>query len=331
MNHTRKCRALAWISLVCLLCTYAVAAMPAALAGDAPVAVIDNANPPYQVYLRAGPGTSTEPYGCYYSGVLVTVHDRTNSEWWKVEIGSRSGYMQARFLIPCGWQSEWDETARARAYCAIPWGVVVNPNPADRLNLRKRPDESWASSGKYYNGTRVQILGSTRDWYHVLVDDDSGYPIEGYMKAQYIRMEGSDRPSGDSSGQAVGYAVVSNPNPADRLHLRKTPNRGGASLGKYYTGVSVEVLPYDSWEWALVRIGDVVGYMQKKYLAFPPADSRVRSAIPHMTLSAPIDLCGNSYATGTRVEVWGIADERYHVCVDGRIGYIPARKLTPAR
>lgn len=33
-----------------------------------------------------------------------------------------------------------------------------------------------------------------------------------------------------------GYAMVKNPDPADRLHLRTEPTKSAASLGKYYTG-----------------------------------------------------------------------------------------------
>lgn len=34
-------------------------------------------------------------------------------------------------------------------------------------------------------------------------------------------------------------AVVSNPNPQDRLNLREQPSEAAASLGKYYNGVVV--------------------------------------------------------------------------------------------
>ena len=41
------------------------------------------------------------------------------------------------------------------------------------------------------------------------------------------------------------WAVVHNPNPEDRLHLRTAANQAAASLGKYYNGTPVQVLTQD--------------------------------------------------------------------------------------
>ena len=42
------------------------------------------------------------------------------------------------------------------------------------------------------------------------------------------------------------YAVVNNPNPQDRLHLREAPSADSASLGKYFNGVFAYVLLDDT-------------------------------------------------------------------------------------
>ncbi len=64
-----------------------------------------------------------------------------------------------------------------------------------------------------------------------------------------------------------GWALVENPNSADRLHLRDKPDQGGKSLGKYYNGTPVEIIGIQG-DWANVRIGGVKGYMMKKFLDF---------------------------------------------------------------
>ena len=61
-------------------------------------------------------------------------------------------------------------------------------------------------------------------------------------------------------------AVVNNPDPKDRLHVRTRPDRGSDSLGKFYTGTPVEVLERKG-EWARVRLGHLEGWMMRKYLA----------------------------------------------------------------
>ena len=69
---------------------------------------------------------------------------------------------------------------------------------------------------------------------------------------------------------ARGMAVVANPNPSDRLHLRQNPDRASASLGKYYNGTMVTILRL-SGDWAEVRVGSRRGWMMTAYLDFAPA------------------------------------------------------------
>lgn len=67
------------------------------------------------------------------------------------------------------------------------------------------------------------------------------------------------------------YALVDNPDPKDRLHLREKPNRESRSLGKYYSGSPVLVHRIQG-DWVEVTaISDgwgQSGWMMKKYLDF---------------------------------------------------------------
>jgi hypothetical protein len=70
--------------------------------------------------------------------------------------------------------------------------IVSNPNPEDRLNLRAKPDERSKSLGKYYNGTRIQVLKSVDlEWVKARIGyTDSGY-LDGYMMREYLAFPGS--------------------------------------------------------------------------------------------------------------------------------------------
>ena len=80
----------------------------------------------------------------------------------------------------------------------------------------------------------------------------------------------------------TNWAVVNNPNPADRLYLRGKASKEGRNLGKFYnrTPVYVEEIRGD---WAYVRIGRATtGYMMTKYLAFGEDADKVECAFPQM-------------------------------------------------
>ena len=77
------------------------------------------------------------------------------------------------------------------------------------------------------------------------------------------------------------WAVVNNPDPKDRLHLREKPDRNAASLGKFYNGCPVEVLARQG-DWVQVRLLSLEGWMQAKYLAFGQDMQKVWPAFPGM-------------------------------------------------
>jgi hypothetical protein len=73
-----------------------------------------------------------------------------------------------------------------------------------------------------------------------------------------------------SQMDASSYAMVVNPNPADRLHLRERADKRSRSQGKYYTGTPVEVLSVEG-DWVQVAIGGQRGFMMRRYLTFGQA------------------------------------------------------------
>ena len=75
------------------------------------------------------------------------------------------------------------------------------------------------------------------------------------------------------------WAVVNNPNPADRLHLRYRDDKTSPSFGKYYNGTPAEVLR-TAGDWAFVRVGGMTGWMMKEYLAFGKDAWEVHAAFP---------------------------------------------------
>lgn len=87
-----------------------------------------------------------------------------------------------------------------------------------------------------------------------------------------------------SAETGIRFAVVSNPDPADRLNLRTQPSTSAISLGKFYNGTPVTVLGMEEG-WAYVELyKDFRGWMLMEYLVF---DQDVPSAMPIVTVTAP--------------------------------------------
>mgnify|MGYP000857929258 CR=1 FL=1 len=82
----------------------------------------------------------------------------------------------------------------------------------------------------------------------------------------------------------MNWAVVNNPNPADRLYLRGKASKEGRNLGKFYNRTPVYVDEIRG-EWAHVTIGrDLSGWMMTKYLAFGADMDKVKCSFPQLSL-----------------------------------------------
>lgn len=152
-----------------------------------------------------------------------------------------------------------------------------------------------------------------------------------------------------SLAQEAQMAVVNNPNPQDRLHLRTKPNKNSQSLGKYYNGAIVYISSYVSDEWAKVYIGDISapdggatgvleGYMLREFLSFDI--DKVISAQPIVKIigkhrlnlrHAPTKKSPSImlYDPGISVKVIGISPGWCHVLIGGNVGFVMTEYLSP--
>lgn len=143
-----------------------------------------------------------------------------------------------------------------------------------------------------------------------------------------------------------GWAVVNNPNPADRLHLRAAPDRNAASLGKFYNKTPVRVIGIEG-AWSQVIIGEngLTGWMMTEYLAVGETMDSVSCAFPdNLALRMDLDAC---FARGTAdmkaPETWeilrneigqfiiGVAEDEWYILMNasGQVGYAPQSWFEP--
>ena len=126
--------------------------------------------------------------------------------------------------------------------------------------------------------------------------------------------------AGGSEEAHIAYAVVNNPDPADRLNLRTQPSTSAISLGKFYNGTPVSVFGLQG-DWAYVELyKDFRGWMRTEYLAFGSNAQTVSSAMPIVTVTAPAGKTVHEtmranpsvsvpFMMGSRLEVMGVMED----------------------
>lgn len=135
----------------------------------------------------------------------------------------------------------------------------------------------------------------------------------------------------------TGLAVVCNPDPNDRLHLRTKPSREADSLGKFWNGTPVRVLN-ERDGWCQVEIGTdgrLTGWMLKKYLVTGLKMDQVTPCFSQQILredeaetKTPIytDLTlTEQYCTHSSWHLMGVVNDWLYVIVtdEGETGYAP--------
>ena len=139
------------------------------------------------------------------------------------------------------------------------------------------------------------------------------------------------------------YALVNNPNPADRLHLRVKPDKGAESLGKFYNRTPVYILKHGK-TWTKVRVGSgldgITGYMMTKYLAFDEAEkAAIACAFPQKQLMQDYLEAGvamwqkperkadrhSGFENAAGDFIIGVVEDAWYVVMraDGTVGYVP--------
>ena len=189
--------------------------------------------------LRQTPSLSAKVLGQFPTGTLVEIGE-AGSEWHKVEVGGKSGYMMAKYLNS-------GETAMT---------AVVRTNTGIGLNLREEPEMDGAIITSARNGAQVVVLQKGRDWCRVSVNG-----TEGFMSTQYLHF--GNAPAKPAAGKV---AVVNNPKATQVLNLRQTASLDAKVLDYYRNGVKVTILSAgDTWHKVQVEDGKI-GYMMAKYL-----------------------------------------------------------------
>lgn len=212
-----------------------------------------------------------------------------------------------------------------------------------------------------WNGGSMQC-GFARDaggaWRLSWVMGENDYGVKPYRIEEYYgteRVVYGSNPWGDlftidvsqitdSFDEAVkqtdrsGWALVNNPNPSDRLHLRAKPDKASDSLGKFYNGTPVQVLERkDGWVCVSIGAGDApTGWMMEKFLAFGADMDGVQAAFPELCFTEEIDNNRRMYTSpALRTEraivpyatykIIGLIEGKCYILMldDGSVGYVP--------
>ncbi len=210
----------------------------------------------------------------------------------------------------------------------------------------ERVDEgSWALHGVDDSGVRAIGPDYAAPDGQIVVYRNDGYIYGespwGTLRGQDVLLDSSYEEMLARMDQSA-YALVHNPNPEDRLHLRAKPDKGSHSYGKFYNRTPVRVLERgDTWTKVQIGRGGAVltGYMMTKFLAFDETEKeRLACAFPQKMLREgqpngvhmhaepkAAAVTKRMFTQESQDFIIGVSGKDWYIVLraDGAVGYVP--------
>ncbi len=199
--------------------------------------------------LRDQPSLQGNILGSYKTGTAVSVISRGNG-WYKVSVDGQTGYMSSQYLT--------GKTSGGSSTTGYPkTGTVSNPGANQVLLLRETASTDARVLGYYRNGTSVQLLGESGNFYKVNVNGQSGY-----MMKKYIKLSGSN--GGSTSVKVPFEAKLVNPNGTGIVNFRAGAGLNASIIKAYPVGTKITVTEMGD-VWCKAEIDGVSGYVSRYF------------------------------------------------------------------
>ena len=208
------------------------------------------------VNLRSGPSTGYRIYLTVPLGDAITILDRSNSGWYRVQYGSYTGYMSSDYIDVLGAVEE-TTTPSSEPDADTRW----NGRTTAFVNLRSGPSTGYRIYLTVPLGDAITILDrSNSGWYRVQYGSYSGY-----MSSDYIDVLGaveetttpSSEPDADTRWNGRTTAFV---------NLRSGPSTGYRIYLTVPLGDAITILDRSNSGWYRVQYGSYTGYMSSDYI-----------------------------------------------------------------
>lgn len=171
-----------WVRLICLaLCMTVLLPCVTSLAERETTKVAA-----YLLRLREKPSTKAKVLDAYPRGTKVTILKK-GTEWTKVEVHGKTGYMQTDKLAygrAAAKKQASSSTTKTTASKTVASGDTAYIMKGVKLNLREEANASSGIIASFRGGTKVTILRRRRNWCFVEVKG-----LQGYMSTDYLTSE----------------------------------------------------------------------------------------------------------------------------------------------
>ena len=206
--------------------------------------------------VRSGAGTSYSVIGSLKNGTSVEIVG-TSGNWYKIKYGNDYGYVSKDYVTlnsssnsNTGNTSNGGSTNNTPATSTTKGTVKVS----DSLNVRSGAGTSYSVVGSLKNGTSVEIVETSGNWYKIKYGN--GY---GYVSKDYITLQNRSIAENTITKEGTVVTVA--------LKVRESNNFDSNVIGTIAMGQKVSVIEDDN-EWGKISYKGIDGYILNEYIDF---------------------------------------------------------------
>ena len=206
--------------------------------------------------VRSGAGTSYSVVGSLKNGTSVEIVE-TSGNWYKIKYGNDYGYVSKDYVTlnsssnsNTGNTSNGGSTNNTPATSTTKGTVKVS----DSLNVRSGAGTSYSVIGSLKNGTSVEIVETSGNWYKIKYGN--GY---GYVSKDYITLQNRSIAENTITKEGTVVTVA--------LKVRESNNFDSNVIGTIAMGQKVSVIEDDN-EWGKISYKGIDGYILNEYIDF---------------------------------------------------------------
>ena len=206
--------------------------------------------------VRSGAGTSYSVIGSLKNGTSVEIVG-TSGNWYKIKYGNDYGYVSKDYVTlnsssnsNTGNTSNSGSTNNTPATSTTKGTVKVS----DSLNVRSGVGTSYSVVGSLKNGTSVEIVETSGNWYKIKYGN--GY---GYVSKDYITLQNRSIAENTITKEGTVVTVA--------LKVRESNNFDSNVIGTIAMGQKVSVIEDDN-EWGKISYKGIDGYILNEYIDF---------------------------------------------------------------
>lgn len=254
---------------------------------------------------------------------------RVEGAWYCVWTGNTAGYIHSGFVSTGnnGWGQN-EQTAT----------ISVGP-----VNLRETPSTRANVLAQLESGATVTVLSPGDTWTQVRVGGVYGYVFTNALRFGKGNPAPAPQPPVVSTQNANATIRTNN---GGNLNLRQDANTDAPVIASFANKTRVRVLTHGA-TWCKVQVGNLVGYMTTRFLAFDGQKSGsanvtgtgksilgyVKNPNPGSSLNLRKEPSAESkslgkYKNGTQISILGVGTDWLRVSVDGKIGYMMTKYVS---